>query len=127
MQRDLGKIPRCVVVKVGSAVLARAGVLDPACVMRLAGDLAACLAADPERRVVLVSSGAVASGFRALGLSTPPVGTTQFVGCAIGAVSVGTVMRTIWPFYGALIFALGVVTFVPAFSTWLPGMFMAVK
>ena len=63
----------------------------------------------------------------ALGLNTPPVGTTQFVGCAIGGVSVGTVMRTIWPFYGALIFALGVVTFVPAFSTWLPSMFMVVK
>jgi len=63
----------------------------------------------------------------ALGLNTPPVGTTQFVGCAIGGVSVGTVMRTIWPFYGALIFALGLVTFVPAFSTWLPSLFMVVK
>ncbi len=37
----------------------------------------------------------------ALGLNTPPVGTTQFVGCAIGEVSIGQVMRTIWPFYGA--------------------------
>jgi len=63
----------------------------------------------------------------ALGLNTPPVGTTQFVGCAIGGVSVGQVMRTIWPFYGALIFALGVVTFVPAFSTWLPSLFMVVR
>ncbi|CAN5427038.1 TRAP transporter large permease [soil metagenome] len=59
----------------------------------------------------------------ALGLNTPPVGTTQFVGCAIGGVSVGEVMRTIWPFYGALIFALLLVTFVPAFSMWLPGLF----
>ena len=42
----------------------------------------------------------------ALGLNTPPVGTTQFVGCAIGGVSIGYVMRTIWPFYGALIAAL---------------------
>ncbi|RZT98772.1 tripartite ATP-independent transporter DctM subunit [Advenella incenata] len=56
----------------------------------------------------------------ALGLNTPPVGTTQFVGCAIGQVSVGTVMRTIWPFYGALILALALVTYVPAFSLWLP-------
>ncbi|MDB5807139.1 MAG: transporter large permease [Betaproteobacteria bacterium] len=59
----------------------------------------------------------------ALGLNTPPVGTTQFVGCAIGEVSVGTVMRTIWPFYGALIAALMLVTYVPAFSLWLPKMF----
>ena len=58
----------------------------------------------------------------ALGLNTPPVGTTQFVGCAIGGVSIGYVMRTIWPFYGALIVALMIVTYVPAFSLWLPQM-----
>ncbi|MDB5898302.1 MAG: hypothetical protein JWP22_1343 [Ramlibacter sp.] len=58
----------------------------------------------------------------ALGLNTPPVGTTQFVGCAIGGVSVGHVMRTIWPFYGALVAALLLVTFVPAFSLWLPNL-----
>jgi len=56
----------------------------------------------------------------ALGLNTPPVGTVQFVGCAIGKVSVGTVMRSIWPFYGALLAALALVTYVPAFSSWLP-------
>ena len=56
----------------------------------------------------------------ALGLNTPPVGTTQFVGCAIGGVSVGTVMKTIWPFYGALIFALMLVTYVPAISLAVP-------
>ena len=58
----------------------------------------------------------------ALGLNTPPVGTTQFVGCAIGGVSVGTVMRTIWPFYSALIAAMLLVTYVPAFSLWLPNL-----
>jgi tripartite ATP-independent transporter DctM subunit len=59
----------------------------------------------------------------ALGLNTPPVGTTQFVGCAIGGISVGEVMRSIWPFYGALAFCLMLVTYVPAFSLWLPGLF----
>ena len=34
-----------------------------------------------------------------IGLLTPPVGTTLFVGCAIGKVSVDDVMREIWPFY----------------------------
>ena len=58
----------------------------------------------------------------ALGLNTPPVGTVQFVGCAIGGVSVGQVMRSIWPFYGALGLCLALVTYVPAFSTWLPGL-----
>ncbi|SMH36150.1 TRAP transporter large permease [Azospirillum agricola] len=56
----------------------------------------------------------------ALGLNTPPVGTTQFVGCAIGGISVGEVMKTILPFYAALILALGLVTYVPGFSMWLP-------
>ena len=59
----------------------------------------------------------------ALGLNTPPVGTTQFVGCAIGEISVGQVMRTILPFYGALTAALFAVTYVPAFSLWLPAMY----
>ena len=58
----------------------------------------------------------------ALGLNTPPVGSTQFVGCAIGGISVGEVMRSIGPFYGALVVALMLVTYVPAFSLWLPGL-----
>jgi tripartite ATP-independent transporter DctM subunit len=59
----------------------------------------------------------------ALGLNTPPVGTVQFVGCAIGEISVGQVMRSILPFYSALGVCLLLVTYVPAFSLWLPGMF----
>jgi tripartite ATP-independent transporter DctM subunit len=58
----------------------------------------------------------------ALGLNTPPVGVTQFVGCAIGGISVGQVMRSILPFYGALTFCLLLVTYVPAFSLWLPSL-----
>ena len=56
----------------------------------------------------------------ALGLNTPPVGTTQFVGCAIGGISVGEVMKTILPFYAALLATLLLVTYVPGFSLWLP-------
>jgi len=58
----------------------------------------------------------------ALGLNTPPVGTTQFVGCAIGGVSVEQVMKSIVPFYGALFAVMAVVTYVPAFSTWIPSL-----
>jgi tripartite ATP-independent transporter DctM subunit len=58
----------------------------------------------------------------ALGLNTPPVGTVQFVGCAIGGISVGQVMRTIAPFYTALGMTLLAVTYVPAFSLWLPAL-----
>jgi tripartite ATP-independent transporter DctM subunit len=60
----------------------------------------------------------------ALGLNTPPVGTTQFIGCTIGEISVGSVMKTIWPFYGGLIAALMLVTYVPAFSMWLPNLIL---
>ncbi len=58
----------------------------------------------------------------ALGLNTPPVGTTQFVGCAIGGISIEQVMRTILPFYGALFAVMAVVTYFPWFSLWIPTM-----
>ena len=59
----------------------------------------------------------------ALGLNTTPVGTTQFVGCAIGEISVGEVMKSILPIYGALTATMMLVTYVPAFSLWLAGLF----
>ena len=62
---------RRLVVKIGSAVLAPEGRLDPANVVRIANELAS-LRRD-GREVVVVSSGAVASGFRALGLERMPV------------------------------------------------------
>ena len=37
---------------------------------------------------------------------------------------VGDVMKTIWPFYGGLIVALMLVTYVPAFSMALPNMIL---
>lgn len=56
----------------------------------------------------------------ALGLNTPPVGSVQFVGCAIGGISVGQVMRSIAPFYGALLVTLLAVTYIPMLSLTLP-------
>jgi tripartite ATP-independent transporter DctM subunit len=58
-----------------------------------------------------------------IGLNTPPVGSVQFVACAIGKVSISESMRTIWPFYGASVAVLLLVTYVPAFSLWLPSVF----
>ena len=63
----------------------------------------------------------------ALGLNTPPVGTTQFVGCAIGEISVGQVMRTIAPFYLALTATMLIITYIPALSLWLPHLAHAAK
>ena len=55
-----------------------------------------------------------------IGLITPPVGPTLFVGCAIGKVTMEEVSRELWPFYGAMCVALLIVTYVPALSLWLP-------
>ncbi len=56
-----------------------------------------------------------------IGLVTPPVGSVLFVSCAVGGVPVEKTVRTIWPFYLALLFALALVAYVPAMSLWLPG------
>ncbi len=55
-----------------------------------------------------------------IGLITPPVGPTLFVGCAIGKVTMEQVSKELWPFYAAMCVALLIVTYVPAFSLWLP-------
>jgi tripartite ATP-independent transporter DctM subunit len=57
-----------------------------------------------------------------IGLITPPVGPTLFVGCAIGKVTMEEVSKELWPFYGAMCFALLLVTYIPAISLWLPGL-----
>ena len=57
-----------------------------------------------------------------IGLITPPVGPTLFVGCAIGKVTMEEVSKELWPFYGAMCMALLLVTYVPAISLWLPGL-----
>ena len=58
-----------------------------------------------------------------IGLNTPPVGSVQFVACAVGKISIGESMRTIWPFYGASMVVLLLVTYIPALSLWLPKLF----
>lgn len=56
-----------------------------------------------------------------IGLVTPPVGTTLFVGCAIGKVSVDHVARQLWPFWLTMFIVLMLVTYVPALSMTIPG------
>ena len=55
-----------------------------------------------------------------IGLLTPPVGATLFVGCAVGKVTMEQVMREIWPFYAVMVAVLMLVTYLPAISLWLP-------
>ncbi len=58
-----------------------------------------------------------------LGLCTPPVGTCLFVGCAVGKVKIEDALKSIWPFYIAILAALILVTYVPQVSLLLPSMF----
>jgi tripartite ATP-independent transporter DctM subunit len=57
-----------------------------------------------------------------LGLITPPIGSVLFVGTAIGKISIGDTLRTIWPFYLAVVVVLLTVAYVPALSLWLPSL-----
>ena len=60
-----------------------------------------------------------------IGLVTPPVGSVLFVGCAVAKIRMEDTLRSIWPFYLALLLALALVTYVPAVSMTLPGLFGA--
>src|SRR5215212_6203175 len=55
-----------------------------------------------------------------IGLLTPPVGPTLVVGCAIGKVTMEAVSRSILVFYIPMLIVLGLVTYVPALTLWLP-------
>jgi len=55
-----------------------------------------------------------------IGLVTPPVGSTLFVGCAIGKVSIERVSRKLWPFWLSMFVILMLVTYFPVFSMWIP-------
>ncbi|MFG1359227.1 TRAP transporter large permease [Xanthobacter pseudotagetidis] len=58
-----------------------------------------------------------------IGLNTPPVGSVLFVGCAVGKITIGEAMKTIWPFFGASVAVLLLVTYIPGLSLWLPAAF----
>jgi tripartite ATP-independent transporter DctM subunit len=58
-----------------------------------------------------------------LGLTTPPVGTALFVGCAIGNIRIeqaGRAMLVLWP---AMFIVLLLVTYFPWFVNFLPSLF----
>jgi TRAP-type C4-dicarboxylate transport system permease large subunit len=55
-----------------------------------------------------------------IGLCTPPVGTCLFIGCGVGKTTIAKVTKTMLPFFGAMIAALLIITYVPALSLWLP-------
>jgi tripartite ATP-independent transporter DctM subunit len=58
-----------------------------------------------------------------IGLLTPPVGTVLFVASAIGGIPMERAVKATWPFYGALLIALMLITYIPQLSLWLPSLF----
>ncbi len=57
-----------------------------------------------------------------IGLVTPPVGTTLFVGCAIGKIPIERAARHLWPFWIAMLLVLLAVTYIPALALWIPSL-----
>ncbi|MDM0074017.1 TRAP transporter large permease [Variovorax sp. J2P1-59] len=57
-----------------------------------------------------------------LGMITPPVGGLLFVTSIVSGVSMGPMVREAKPMLVALLLVLALLTFVPGFSTWLPGL-----
>ena len=55
-----------------------------------------------------------------IGLCTPPVGTCLFIGCGVGKTTIAKVTQTMLPFFGSMIAALMIITYIPATSLWLP-------
>jgi tripartite ATP-independent transporter DctM subunit len=57
-----------------------------------------------------------------IGLCSPPVGTSLFVGCSVGKTSLAKVTPYLIPLFIAMIVALMIVSFFPQLSLWLPGL-----
>ena len=53
-----------------------------------------------------------------IGLFTPPIGTTLFIGAAIARVPIGVVVKELWPFYLVAAAVLGLISYVPAFTIY---------
>jgi TRAP-type C4-dicarboxylate transport system permease large subunit len=58
-----------------------------------------------------------------LGLITPPVGAVLFAVCGITGISIDRLSRAIWKPFLVSIIVLLIVTYVPWFSTFLPGFY----
>ena len=59
----------------------------------------------------------------AIGTITPPVGSVLFVGCSVANLKVEKVVPRLIPYFVAIVIGLLLVTFIPALSLGLPGLF----
>lgn len=61
-----------------------------------------------------------------IGLITPPVGGTLFVGSAVSGVPIERLVKTLLPFYAVMVIVLMVITYVPGLVMWLPNLMMPI-
>ncbi|MGJ9459686.1 TRAP transporter large permease [Oceanobacillus sp. CF4.6] len=59
-----------------------------------------------------------------LGIVTPPVGLTLFIGSAISGEKIGTLSKSMIPFYILFLIAIVIITFIPQITMLLPEMLM---
>lgn len=60
----------------------------------------------------------------AIGLTTPPVGSALFVGCAIGRIRIEQVVKTMLPMWLVMVAVLMLITFVPEITMFVPNLLM---
>ena len=59
-----------------------------------------------------------------IGLLTPPVGSTLFLGSAISGVSIERITKASLPFFGVMLLVLALVTYVPSVVMFVPKLLM---
>ena len=58
-----------------------------------------------------------------IGLCTPPVGSVLFVGVGIANISIEKIIKPLLPLFIAMIISLGLITYFPEITLWLPKQF----
>lgn len=60
----------------------------------------------------------------AIGMCTPPVGVVLFAGCSVADIKMERLVKSMLPFYFAMVAVLLLVTFIPQLSLFLPKLIM---
>jgi C4-dicarboxylate transporter, DctM subunit len=60
----------------------------------------------------------------AIGMITPPIGYSLFVGASVTGVSMERITVNLWPFFLVLLIVLGLVAYVPAVTLMLPDLIL---
>ena len=58
-----------------------------------------------------------------VGLATPPVGGSLFIGAAVGKIPIEKLTKALFPYYMVLLIALLLITYIPAITMTLPKLF----